>query len=474
MDNMFNTDSGLRPPSPLSFVPGQGLFGDAPGYEDFRFPGQDFLNMPASPGLSSAPLASAGTAGAGTGTGAPSMMMMANGPSMNLFNSMEQRYFSNFLDALVGDQDFSFDPSAIPNLPSMNLFSQDPAMSVGPMPMPMSLPMGVGFGGLEANPNMFPLPSVNPQQHEMDFDMAAASFGSQQQPNVTASAKRTKTNKATATDSPGRTGTPLPNPDAFNSKIVTPMLSKLSLENSNNQNQANQANGIASSKGKKNKREKEEEREEEEIKEELVSPGINGSSGKSNHRHRSSTSSTTSPRRQDSNSTHERNNSVSDDYASDSATNTTTTTATTTTNNANSSSGTNGSTTAKRKPYKELLTEEEKRANHIASEQKRRNTIRNGFKDMVEIIPDLRDVNSSKSTILFKAVDFIKQLERRNRLLQEKASQLEARLHLQRNGSAPTTFNALLTSSTLTPTEFTTFSNASPSSSLVVSWVWTG
>ncbi|KAK3836610.1 MAG: Myc-type, basic helix-loop-helix domain-containing protein, partial [Linnemannia elongata] len=76
--------------------------------------------------------------------------------------------------------------------------------------------------------------------------------------------------------------------------------------------------------------------------------------------------------------------------------------------------------TPKRKPYKELLTEEEKRANHIASEQKRRNTIRNGFKDMTDIIPDLKDVNSSKSTILFKAVDFIKYLERRNRILQEK------------------------------------------------------
>ena len=88
--------------------------------------------------------------------------------------------------------------------------------------------------------------------------------------------------------------------------------------------------------------------------------------------------------------------------------------------------------TTKRKPYKELLTEEEKRANHIASEQKRRNTIRNGFKDMTDIIPDLRDVNSSKSTILFKAVDFIKHLERQNRVLQEKASRLESRLMNQR------------------------------------------
>ncbi|KAF9582027.1 hypothetical protein BGW38_000751 [Lunasporangiospora selenospora] len=115
----------------------------------------------------------------------------------------------------------------------------------------------------------------------------------------------------------------------------------------------------------------------------------------------------------------ERDPSVSDGSVSD-------------TSNANptsaSSTGASGPATAKRKPYKELLTEEEKRANHIASEQKRRNTIRNGFKDMTDIIPDLRDVNSSKSTILFKAVDFIKQLEKRNRVLQEKANQLESRL----------------------------------------------
>ncbi|PKB96047.1 hypothetical protein RhiirA5_243966, partial [Rhizophagus irregularis] len=68
-----------------------------------------------------------------------------------------------------------------------------------------------------------------------------------------------------------------------------------------------------------------------------------------------------------------------------------------------------------RKPYKELLTEEEKRANHIASEQKRRNTIRAGFKELTDIIPTLKNVNNSKSTILFKAVDYIKYLERRNR-----------------------------------------------------------
>ncbi|ORX56204.1 hypothetical protein DM01DRAFT_1303617 [Hesseltinella vesiculosa] len=80
---------------------------------------------------------------------------------------------------------------------------------------------------------------------------------------------------------------------------------------------------------------------------------------------------------------------------------------------------------------KELLTEDEKRANHIASEQKRRNTIRNGFKDLTEIIPTLKNINNSKSTILFKAVDFIKYLDKRNRTLKEKMRQLELRLEVQ-------------------------------------------
>ncbi|CAG8548634.1 14036_t:CDS:2 [Gigaspora rosea] len=78
-----------------------------------------------------------------------------------------------------------------------------------------------------------------------------------------------------------------------------------------------------------------------------------------------------------------------------------------------------------------LLTEEEKRANHIASEQKRRNTIRAGFKELTDIIPTLKNVNNSKSTILFKAVDYIKYLERRNRNLKERAGLLEMRVEME-------------------------------------------
>ncbi|CAG8608568.1 14137_t:CDS:2 [Ambispora leptoticha] len=84
-----------------------------------------------------------------------------------------------------------------------------------------------------------------------------------------------------------------------------------------------------------------------------------------------------------------------------------------------------------RKPYKELLTEEEKRANHIASEQKRRNTIRAGFKELTDIIPTLKNVNNSKSTVLFKAVDYIRYLERRNRNLKERANLLEMRVEME-------------------------------------------
>lgn len=76
----------------------------------------------------------------------------------------------------------------------------------------------------------------------------------------------------------------------------------------------------------------------------------------------------------------------------------------------------------------ELLTEDQKRANHIASEQKRRNTIRGGFKELTEIIPTLKNINNSKSTILFKSVDYIKQLDKRNKSLKDKLLSLQQRL----------------------------------------------
>ncbi|KAI9472901.1 hypothetical protein BDB00DRAFT_793514 [Zychaea mexicana] len=80
---------------------------------------------------------------------------------------------------------------------------------------------------------------------------------------------------------------------------------------------------------------------------------------------------------------------------------------------------------------RELLTDEERRANHIASEQKRRNTIRNGFKELTDIIPTLKNINNSKSTILFKAVEYVRHLEKRNRGLREKLASLQLRLEVE-------------------------------------------
>lgn len=55
-----------------------------------------------------------------------------------------------------------------------------------------------------------------------------------------------------------------------------------------------------------------------------------------------------------------------------------------------------------RKQPHELLTEEEKKANHIASEQKRRQNIRMGFDQLVEHVPTLNRGNRSEAIILQK------------------------------------------------------------------------
>lgn len=85
----------------------------------------------------------------------------------------------------------------------------------------------------------------------------------------------------------------------------------------------------------------------------------------------------------------------------------------------------------RRRSERPLLSEEEKRANHIASEQKRRGAIRNGFNELTELIPALKNMHNSKSTVLFKAVDYIKYLEKRNKGLLDKVKSLEMRIKLE-------------------------------------------
>ncbi|KZF22084.1 hypothetical protein L228DRAFT_268578 [Xylona heveae TC161] len=74
-----------------------------------------------------------------------------------------------------------------------------------------------------------------------------------------------------------------------------------------------------------------------------------------------------------------------------------------------------GMTPANDKPR---LTEQEKKNNHIASEQKRRQAIREGFDRLTELVPGLEGQGRSESVVLKRTIDFMReQLEERRRLV---------------------------------------------------------
>lgn len=56
---------------------------------------------------------------------------------------------------------------------------------------------------------------------------------------------------------------------------------------------------------------------------------------------------------------------------------------------------------------RQFLTETEKKQNHIRSEQKRRNAIKDGFSDLSTMIPDLQNNGPSRSSNLTKTVEWI-------------------------------------------------------------------
>ncbi|KAK9475859.1 hypothetical protein V1514DRAFT_338748 [Lipomyces japonicus] len=61
------------------------------------------------------------------------------------------------------------------------------------------------------------------------------------------------------------------------------------------------------------------------------------------------------------------------------------------------------------KPPGELLTPQEKKANHIASEQKRRQAIREGFDKLTEVVPGLtRAQGRSEAIVLQKTLSYLK------------------------------------------------------------------
>ncbi|KAG0361704.1 hypothetical protein BGZ54_009005 [Gamsiella multidivaricata] len=82
---------------------------------------------------------------------------------------------------------------------------------------------------------------------------------------------------------------------------------------------------------------------------------------------------------------------------------------------------------AKKAPH-ELLTDAEKKANHIASEQKRRQNIRIGFDSLVEIVPTLSECHRSEALILQKSVDYIHRLLSQKNELKTRVRDLQANL----------------------------------------------
>lgn len=71
-------------------------------------------------------------------------------------------------------------------------------------------------------------------------------------------------------------------------------------------------------------------------------------------------------------------------------------------------------------PEKPRLTEQEKKNNHIASEQKRRQAIREGFDRLTELVPGLEGQGRSESVVLKKSVDYMRRcVEERRQLVRE-------------------------------------------------------
>ncbi|KAK2758346.1 hypothetical protein FQN54_004194 [Arachnomyces sp. PD_36] len=79
------------------------------------------------------------------------------------------------------------------------------------------------------------------------------------------------------------------------------------------------------------------------------------------------------------------------------------------------------------KPTRENLSEEQKRTNHILSEQKRRNLIKQGFDDLCALVPELHGGGFSKSAMLTQAADWLEDILRGNEILKAQLADLNAR-----------------------------------------------
>lgn len=72
----------------------------------------------------------------------------------------------------------------------------------------------------------------------------------------------------------------------------------------------------------------------------------------------------------------------------------------------------------RKSPPRARLTEQEKKNNHIASEQKRRNAIRDGFDKLTELIPGCEGQGRSEGMVLNRSIEYINdQLAERRALI---------------------------------------------------------
>lgn len=78
------------------------------------------------------------------------------------------------------------------------------------------------------------------------------------------------------------------------------------------------------------------------------------------------------------------------------------------------------------KQSKENLSEEQKRNNHILSEQKRRNLIRQGFDDLCALVPGLRGGGFSKSAMLTQAADWLEDMIHGNEILSRQLAEMKS------------------------------------------------
>ncbi|MCJ1373986.1 hypothetical protein MMC20_005216 [Loxospora ochrophaea] len=66
---------------------------------------------------------------------------------------------------------------------------------------------------------------------------------------------------------------------------------------------------------------------------------------------------------------------------------------------------------------KARLTEQEKKNNHIASEQKRRAAIREGFDRLTELVPGLEGQGRSEGLVLARTVEYAREKVEERRML---------------------------------------------------------